>query len=884
MNFRKPPLLFGAAILHALNLVAQTTQGPTLIPQLNTDYYVGAVRGFYPSIQNAVTLLCAISSGPSANGSRVIIPAGSSVDGTPGFTISAVTGGCTKVAIEDRRATPAGAYAWNGSEYIPQGSGGGCTTGCVLTNPSTDQTITQPGQTTLNINSTWTTVSPANGAGTTQSLPVQITQTVDGASKNYGNPGGFAGDGDSLWRVFHPFFITANWYAAGIGEAAHIDINSHRTGDLSALRIGESGVGLWSGGFVDASGEGVTPIIVDGTQQTDFFIGTVTATTGSFDTAPVIAFSSGNASMIGDGWLIDASKPVATGNLAGTSTVWETNPYRFQSLPTTSVNTPSDGICITTTYIAAGPVLQVPVTQTGSCTVHDGLALPVGAGPFRIMIGSFAPEPAVLTNVSAPSGGIQTFTILSVRPHEIGSYFFHGGTQGLNVFSDDFTKAGVVTDIIVLGSVDTTHQITEIRGNNSPLPWVGSMAETTSSAFTVYSGALIGTLMRNGVTETTGENMVPWTVGDTVWSAPTLSYLEAGISFISTQTSPDNPQSAGNGFVVRSIGGGFTSLHPAFEFDNFAPITRYSAFGGWKSPPPLMAAGSNGNGPVVGDWIRSTEPVSGDPACPDNPTFLCAIGEADSSTPSGVKNLFENTAMAGSQFSIDYTKRRWIAPFAIYSSTQLGVGNGIAGINQDSVLVLPVVVSPGFGNAFGLTVNYNGTTSPLPLAVGKWHYNIDAFSGPGVYCWYETTDVTDTVAYKACSDGSGNEFHQFIGPVSMTNASVLATTTANDLAYFDNATGHLADSGILKANLALLNAANAFTVAQNLPTGSQVNSSLICTVNGTNCPAAPAGIPTFGTPSSSTAACTVPQVEYDASFLYTCVATNSWTRVATTTF
>jgi hypothetical protein len=59
---------------------------------------------------------------------------------------------------------------------------------------------------------------------------------------------------------------------------------------------------------------------------------------------------------------------------------------------------------------------------------------------------------------------------------------------------------------------------------------------------------------------------------------------------------------------------------------------------------------------------------------------------------------------------------------------------------------------------------------------------------------------------------------------------------------------------------------------------------LPCLANGANCQAAPAGIPMFGTPASSTAACSVPQVEYDASFLYTCVATNTWRRVATATF
>jgi hypothetical protein len=131
MNFKKNTLfIFGTAILHAFSLVAQTaggatTQGGTLMPQLNTDFFVGSVNGFYPTIQDAVTKTCALSSGPAANGARVIIPAGSPLDGTSGYTISTVTGGCVKVAIEDRRAIPAGDYKWVTSAYVLQTSGGG---------------------------------------------------------------------------------------------------------------------------------------------------------------------------------------------------------------------------------------------------------------------------------------------------------------------------------------------------------------------------------------------------------------------------------------------------------------------------------------------------------------------------------------------------------------------------------------------------------------------------------------------------------------------------------------------------------------------------------------------------------------------------------------
>jgi hypothetical protein len=131
MNFNKDTLfIFGAAILHASSLVAQTaggatTQGGTRIPQLNTDFFVGSVNGLHPTIQDAVSKTCAPSSGPAANGARVIIPAGSPLDGSSGYTISAVIGGCVNVAIEDRRAIPASDYKWVTSAYVLQTSGGG---------------------------------------------------------------------------------------------------------------------------------------------------------------------------------------------------------------------------------------------------------------------------------------------------------------------------------------------------------------------------------------------------------------------------------------------------------------------------------------------------------------------------------------------------------------------------------------------------------------------------------------------------------------------------------------------------------------------------------------------------------------------------------------
>ena len=36
----------------------------------------------------------------------------------------------------------------------------------------------------------------------------------------------------------------------------------------------------------------------------------------------------------------------------------------------------------------------------------------------------------------------------------------------------------------------------------------------------------------------------------------------------------------------------------------------------------------------------------------------------------------------------------------------------------------------------------------------------------------------------------------------------------------------------------------------------------------------------FGTPASSTSSCTAGQLEADATYIYTCVATNTWHRIS----
>lgn len=397
--------------------------------------------------------------------------------------------------------------------------------------------------------------------------------------------------------------------------------------------------------------------------------------------------------------------------------------------------------------------------------MHDSLPLTNG---FAI-IGGNLPEPVVLSAVSAPSGGVQTFSVISSRPHEIGSYIFQGGTQGINVFADDQLKAGDITEIIVLGAADSSHEIIQIRGNSSNslnVPWAGSMAETTSSAFAVHPAGLIYTLAQDGVTETLSANTAGWAANDEVYSPPPTAYVENIYGAVSTQLSPANPSNGGSGYVLVNHGNGFNNFHPAFAFLNLAPSSHYISHGGWLSPPPLLS--TPWDDAVVGPWIKANSPEGPDAVCSDNPTYFCDVNRLNVTT--GFVNLYENNGIAHSQISFDRTNQIWQTFLPWRSIKGLQVGDGISGVNQDSLLMQFPFITPGFGAANGITWKF------MPLGNGIAHisYNVDSFAP--TFCQYFTTDASNAMPLKLCSNGTGGGLmSHFLGAIDLNGVPILPT-------------------------------------------------------------------------------------------------------------
>jgi hypothetical protein len=187
-------------------------QGPVKTSQVNATYYVGAVNGFYPSIQSAVTKACSVT-----GGGRVVIPTGSS----PSDTIAAVTTGCTAVSLSDERAgLPSATYNWGGASFtwVPtsgapytasflpvfvQGSTLASSTVPALT-ISTTLATTKAGDTLLALTySSGTTGSGCSGvSGVTDSQGNTYTQiTVSGTQYVFG-ASGIRGGADTITSTF----------------------------------------------------------------------------------------------------------------------------------------------------------------------------------------------------------------------------------------------------------------------------------------------------------------------------------------------------------------------------------------------------------------------------------------------------------------------------------------------------------------------------------------------------------------------------------------------------------------------------------------------------------------------------------------------------------
>jgi hypothetical protein len=341
-------------------------------------------------------------------------------------------------------------------------------------------------------------------------------------------------------------------------------------------------------------------------------------------------------------------------------------------------------------------------------------------------------------------------------------------------------------------------------------------------------------------------------------------------------------------------GGGLDLSHNTFEFNTFG-ISSFYPSGDVRANDIIatdLRAYNNSNGAVSlsGDGTSANfgnnqfsgifdyNGVSGYPQ-------ITLYGVTDTQVSGNFNNGHQDDLLVGG-----VSKNILVGPIvannsgrntiAANSVTNLTVSNVSAhNTNVTSSTGITAVVNAS--NIAELTVS--GVTSTADTGKGLATYGIyvDATSTSVDVHGNQPTAQT-TAAYNVLSSGGGTIV---LNALTVENDSVTGTTKIGVLGQIR--VTHPKQLAVMMSpatnTLTLQGMQSGVGFNQTLalnPLGGSVtvNTKAICLADGTNCGIA------FGTPSSSSATCSQGQTEFDAAYLYTCVATNTWRRVATSNF
>ncbi len=468
--------------------------------------------------------------------------------------------------------------------------------------------------------------------------------------------------------------------------------------NLQKFAVGDSvvmyGYNKSYGGVTAGSDEGSAIISGKRTPPTTYFHGTVSSTTGTGDTAPVLAFTTGNNVMIDGGYLLNITKGTISGSLNGSSSILslETNagiaPTYLKKLPVTGVSLPlttAAGIA-TAAIVNVGTLGNAPVSKTVTLNlVKIGGVFPAFViGDVVTVAGSEFVEQSIITAAGAVSGTNQQTVSLALRYPNAASIFFRGGIQGTAIsFPANLAFSGIRSSYPAVGSMTGTDMIFAFDAfgdtTNPDVPQVGGEAATTTSTFNLYPYAEVVYNLSFVGTSQVEQNRVAWATSDVV-------------------ENPPNP--------AQSDGGVFWDV--LFQYPQIIQGTQAAMF--------LFVNGPGFGGPgISANWIRSNNPGSmyqgngGPLIAPVLNKYDGFFGEAHSHgvTPDNGRFYIKiyNNYKAGQDFNfvdLDYvsngtivfehTAQRWKMP-QINAVTYYANGN--AGITHTSPLAK---LTPGGSN------------------------------------------------------------------------------------------------------------------------------------------------------------------------------------------
>lgn len=458
--------------------------------------------------------------------------------------------------------------------------------------------------------------SPEAGA---DSIQTSATSNVAGGGFNLGNNGGWS---NSFINV-----LTANFARRGITQTIGGAQTKHAIGDCAAIYLYVK----TDGGMAAASDEGACAITAQVLENQGYFHGTVSSTTGTGDTSPVLAHTTGNNWTTDGGYLLDITKGTLNGTLTGTSTPLSltinsgATATFLNYLTVSGATLPiSTAIGIATAAIANpsttrdNPILTTVIVNVAQIA---GVYQPFTAGSVVTIAGINYPEQSVIQTASAVSGTHQQTLTLKLCNPNTQAILFQGGIQGQYISADaNLALSGMRSAYFAFGSLLGTDMIygNQVTGGvaNNLLPNAGCEAWQPSganSAWHLYPGAEVVKNSDQGFACTVEQNRVAWAATDVVEGVHFPTAGGNGALFVRIQYTPPNASLGWSGIHVVCDGPGTAGGNSsgAFIQNAFTP-THYLGSGGplqapiglslagqWASPIFIQAAPDNTNNSIV---------------------------------------------------------------------------------------------------------------------------------------------------------------------------------------------------------------------------------------------------------------------------------------------
>lgn len=426
--------------------------------------------------------------------------------------------------------------------------------------------------------------SPPGGA---ESRQIDNIHRIEGGGFNLGNAGG--------WSTSYAAFLSQGYARRGITQTRSGVMQKHAIGDAAGLYTYVRS----DGGIAAASDEGVTGITAQAIEEPAWFHGTVSTATGTGDTAPVLAFTSGVAWTTDGGYLLNITKGTLHGTLTGSSTALTLTINSgvvstfLNFLTVSGVTLPvSTAIGIATAAIAnPNTTRDVPVAV--SITVNlaqiGGVFRPFVNGDVVTVAGSNYPEQSIVSGASSVSGtNQQTFTLHLCNPNT-QAIIFQGGIQGqyisadANVMRSAYFAFGSLTGAdLIYGNQVAGGLTNNLLPNLNCEAW---QAIGANSAWHLYPGAEVVANTDQGFACKLEQNGVAWAATDVVECARFPTSGGSTAFFVRNQFMPSNSSFGGAGLYVLMFGDGTGggNFYGA-RIQNQQPATSYKGDGG-----PLLA-------------------------------------------------------------------------------------------------------------------------------------------------------------------------------------------------------------------------------------------------------------------------------------------------------